>query len=554
MLRAPGVVRLLVGSALVVGSSTGQDQLPIKSADLRALYRIKAAELGSVGGNPKSKIPDTLYNLADRYGPRLTNSPQFRHAADWAIQQLSDWGMANVHKEKWTVAAGAAPLPGWQCTFFSASMLEPSHQPLIAMPEAWSPATDGSVTGEAVLLDVPQTAEELERMRGKLTGKILLVGGPALPLPLPVAPLIHRFTATELADLSTEPIPMPSPSSVLPGPPESLWPKIEDWLGQEKFLAVFRTDIAAIEEGSPREHYRYESGTIYSPGFNVLSQPHPRPTAIISAEHYNRIARLLARNQPVKVQVEIRTELDETDQRESFNVIAEIPGTGPRKQEVVMVGAHLDSWPYATGATDNAIGCAVAMEAMRILRTLNQPMDRTVRLALWGGEEQGLLGSRAYVKEHFADRSDMQLKPEHEHFSVYFNVDGGSGKIQGIYLRHNEMARPIFEDWFAALKDLTSGTVSIRDIDTEANALSDHMAFDGVGLPAFQFLQDPLDFESRSRHTNMDTSDRVQLADAEQMAVVLASFLYNAATRADKLPRKELPPPQRPRGDAKRAN
>jgi len=554
MLRASGVVRLLIGLALFVGSSTGQDQLGTKSADLRALYRIKTAEFGSTGGDPKSKIADTVYNLADRFGPRLTNSPQFRHAADWAIQQLSDWGMANVHKEKWVVAAGAAPLPSWQCTFFSASMLEPSYQPLIAMPEAWSPATGGSVTGEAVLLNLPQTAEELERMRGKLTGKIILVGGPALPLPLLTEPLVHRFTSGELADLSTEPIPIPSPFSALPGPPQSLWEKIEDWLGEEKFLAVFRTDIPAIEEGSRKEHYRHEGGTIYSPGFNVLSEPHPRPTAILAAEHYNRIARLLTHNQPVKVQVEIKTELDETVQRESFNVIAEIPGAGPRKQEVVMVGAHLDSWPYATGATDNAIGCAVAMEAMRILRTLNLPMDRTVRLALWGGEEQGLLGSRAYVKEHFADRADMQLKPEHDHFSVYFNVDGGSGKIQGIYLRHNEMARPIFEDWFTALKDLTSGTVSIRDIDTEADVASDHLAFDAVGLPAFQFVQDPLDFESRSRHTNMDTSDRVQLADAEQMAVVLASFLYNAATRPDKLPRKELPPPQRPQPGSKRGN
>jgi Zn-dependent M28 family amino/carboxypeptidase len=181
-------------------------------------------------------------------------------------------------------------------------------------------------------------------------------------------------------------------------------------------------------------------------------------------------------------------------------------------------------------------------------------MDRTVRLALWGGEEQGSLGSRAYVKEHFADRADMQPKPEHDNLSVYFNVDGGSGKIQGIYLRHNEMARPIFEDWFAALKDLTSGAVSIRDIDTERPVFSDHVAFDEVGLPAFHFLQDPLDFESRSRHTNMDTFDRIQLTDAEQMTVVVASFLYNAATRADKLPRKELPPPQRPRPDLKRGN
>ncbi|MDQ2948552.1 MAG: M20/M25/M40 family metallo-hydrolase [Acidobacteriota bacterium] len=315
--------------------------------------------------------------------------------------------------------------------------------------------------------------------------------------------------------------------------------KLDEFGAREKPLAVLRTGVG-IQTGEFTTGV-FQGGTVWAGPLVHLAKP--LPMAILAAEHYNRIGRLLARKVPVKVQLEIRTEVDETYKNESFNVIGEIPG-GAKKEEIVMVGAHLDSWPFATGATDNAIGCAVAMEAMRILRSLK--MDRTVRLALWGGEEQGRLGSRAYVKEHFANRADMRLKPEHEELSAYFNIDGGSGRIRGIYLRRNEMARPIFENWFVALKDLTSGAVSIRDIDDEKPAFSDHMSFDEVGLPGFQFLQDPLDFETRSLHTNMDTFDRIQTGDSEQMAVVVASFLYNAATRSEKLPRKELPAPQQP--------
>ena len=396
MLSTQGVVCLLLGSALSVGSSAGQDQSGSKSAELRALYKIKTAEIGSTGGNPKSKIADTVYNLTDRYGPRLTNSPQFRQAADWTIHQLNDWGLVNVHKEAWD-PPGGVPLPSWQVTAFSASIIAPSFQPIIAVPEAWSPATNGSVTGQAMMMELPRNAEELESMRGKLTGKILLVGGPAFELRLPTVPLAHRLTSDELIELSTEPIPIQSPFPERSGPPPSGMldeETIEKWLSQEKPLALFQKSDPGPPDDSRDVH---QSGTVYGPGVNVLTWPSPRPMAILAAEHYNRIARLLTHNQPVKVQVEIRTEVDETVPRESFNVIAEIPGTGPSKQEAVMVGAHLDSWHYATGATDNAIGCAVAMEALRVLRTLNLPMDRTVRLALWGGEEQGMLGSRAYV-------------------------------------------------------------------------------------------------------------------------------------------------------------
>jgi Zn-dependent M28 family amino/carboxypeptidase len=222
---------------------------------------------------------------------------------------------------------------------------------------------------------------------------------------------------------------------------------------------------------------------------------------------------------------------------DAFNVVAEIPGT-TKPNELVMVGGHFDSWHMGTGATDNAAGSAVAMEVMRILKSLNLKMDRTVRMALWSGEEEGLLGSRAYVKEHFADTATMKTTAEHDGFAGYFNIDNGTGRIRGIYLQGNEMVRPIFEQWFAALKDLTPGVITVRNTGG-----TDHQSYDAVGLPGFQFIQDPMDYDTRTHHSNMDVYDRIQQADMEQMAIIEAVFVYNAATRPDKLPRKDLPPP-----------
>jgi len=282
---------------------------------------------------------------------------------------------------------------------------------------------------------------------------------------------------------------------------------------------------------------RGESGTYFGGGANRAGDPTTNIPAInITAENYNRIARLVAHNVPVKLSFDIKTKFDTNT--DSFNVVGEIPGA-TKPNEVVMVGGHFDSWHYGTGATDNAVGSAVAMEVMRILKTLNLKMDRTVRLGLWGGEEEGLLGSRAYVKDHFADPAVMKPTPEHEGFAGYFNIDNGTGRIRGIYLQGNEMVRPIFEQWFAALKDITPGVVTIRNTGG-----TDHQSFDGVGLPGFQFIQDPMDYDTRTHHSNMDVYDRVQAGDLEQMAVIEAAFVYNAATRADKLPRKELPAAQ----------
>ena len=262
---------------------------------------------------------------------------------------------------------------------------------------------------------------------------------------------------------------------------------------------------------------RGQSGIVFaSNGSSRAGDPTKNlPSLAITAEHYNRIARLLEHNVPVKLSFDIKVEWD-TTKTEAFNVIAEIPGT-TKPNELVMVGGHFDSWHMGTGATDNAVGSAVAMEVMRILKSLNLKMDRTVRMALWSGEEEGELGSQAYVKEHFADPQDMKLKPEHDGFAGYFNIDNGTGKIRGIYLQGNEMVRPIFEQWFAAIKDLTPGAITIRNTGG-----TDHQSFDAVGLPGFQFIQDPMDYDTRTHHSNMDVYDRVQQADLEQMAVIEA--------------------------------
>jgi Zn-dependent M28 family amino/carboxypeptidase len=256
----------------------------------------------------------------------------------------------------------------------------------------------------------------------------------------------------------------------------------------------------------------------------------------MAAEHYNRIVRLLEHQITVKLQFEVKASFDENP--DSFNVVAEIPGK-TKPEEVVMVGGHFDSWHYGTGATDNAAGSAAAMEAVRILKALNLNMDRTVRLALWSGEEQGLLGSRAYVKEHFADPATMKTTAEHEKFAAYFNVDNGTGKIRGVYLQGNEMVAPIFEQWLKPFKDLGATTLTIRNTGG-----TDHLSFDAVGLPGFQFIQDTMDYNTRTHHSNMDVYDRVQAADMMQISAIEASFVYLAATRPEKLPRKPLPPPQ----------
>lgn len=505
--------------------------------DLNIVHKLKVAEFGGGGrggGQAGSKVMDTMWHLTDQYGPRLTDSPQFRAAGAWAVGQLKEWGLSNVQLEKWsTKDVTTGPIPGWQVTGYSGAMVEPSYMPLIGMPVAWTSGTNGPLTAEVVVAPVT-TPADMEKYRGKLKGKIVLTS-PLQELTFPAAPLGSRYTAEQLTDLTQDLIRAPGAGGGRGGDPALANMTPEQRTAFAAKLRSFFKDEGALM--TLQATARGQSGTLFGGGAVRTGDPTKNlPQVSLTAEHYNRIVRLVAHNIPVKLSFDIRTEFS-TD-TDSFNVIAEIPGaTKPR--EVVMVGGHFDSWHYGTGATDNAAGSAVAMEVMRILKSQNLKMDRTVRLALWGGEEQGLLGSAAYVKAHFADPAVMKPSAEHDNLSGYFNVDNGTGRIRGIYLQGNEMVRPIFESWFAALKDVTPGVVTIRETGG-----TDHQSFDRVGLPGFQFIQDQMDYNTRTHHSNMDVYDRVQADDLEQIAMIEALFVYNAATRPDKLPRKELPPPQ----------
>ncbi|MGD0667174.1 MAG: M20/M25/M40 family metallo-hydrolase [Bryobacteraceae bacterium] len=503
---------------------------PQERVDLNVIHKIKTEEF------EHSKVMDIMYNLTDRYGPRLTNSPQFRAAGDWAVKQLEDWGLSKVHLEKWGPFGN-----GWECDYFAAGMMEPTYQPLIGMPVAWTMGTNGPVTGEAMLAPI-LTPADLEKFHGKLEGKIVLVSEPR-ELPFPATPLGHRYTAEELNDLALDLIPTggrggrggpPGPPPGPPGQPNMTFRELRAFRQRQQAFWREEKPAVVVQISSIGE-----SGTLVGGGADREHADNP-PQVILAAEHYNRIARLLQHEVPVKLSFDIKNRFL-TENPDSFNVLAEIPG-GVKADELVMVGGHFDSWHYGTGATDNGAGATLAMEVMRILKSLNLKMDRSVRMALWGGEEEGLLGSAAYVKEHFADPTVMKPTAEHAKLSGYFNIDNGTGRIRGIYLQGNEMARPIFESWFTALKDLTPGIVTIRNTGG-----TDHQSFDAVGLPGFQFIQDPMDYFTRTHHTNMDVYDRIQQQDMEEMAVIEADFVYNAATRADKLPRKDLPAP-RPAG------
>ncbi len=528
--------------------------------DLNVIHRIKVAELGSGGGfgggggasgggRAASQVMNIVYNLTDRYGPRLTNSPQFRRAGEWAVGQMKEWGLSNVHLEKWPTAGGrGGAIPGWEVISYSGAMIEPTYMPIIGYPQAWSGSTDGPLTGEVVLAPV-QLPADLEKWHGKLKGKIVFMSQ-MQDLPFPETALAHRYTDQELEGLIPELLPSGRGGRggrAGQNPLANLTPE-ERQAFTEKQRTFYKDEGAlALVTASARG----ESGTVFaSNGSARTGDPTKNiPSVAITAENYNRIMRLVEHQVPVKLSFDIKTKFDMND-TDSFNVIADIPGA-TKPEEVVMVGGHFDSWHMGTGATDNAAGSAVAMEVMRVLKSLNLKMDRTVRLALWGGDEQGLLGSAAYVKAHYADPAVMKPTSEHDKFDAYFNIDNGTGRIRGIYLQGNEMARPIFEQWFAPLKDLTPGVVTIRNTGG-----TDHQSFDRVGLPGFQFIQDPMDYDTRTHHSNMDVYDRIQQADMTQMAIIEAVFVYHAATRPEKFPRVDLPAPQPQggRGRGGRAN
>ncbi|HXP89099.1 MAG TPA: M20/M25/M40 family metallo-hydrolase [Bryobacteraceae bacterium] len=537
------IIAATAGSLVLLFMPAGsvlQAQTP-ERVDLDAIHQIK------IEATQNSKVMEHLFYLTDVSGPRVTNSPGFFAAADWVVKQLREWGL-DAHQEKWGPYGR-----GWTYTYFSAHLIEPQYAPMIGFPLAFTPSTNGAVTAEAMLVNLANDAD-LERTKGKLKGKVVLLGAGRDMQMITTAPG-RRYTDSDLATIALAPEAAPQ---IGPRPPGSdalaangggnggrggrgganAQPNQQQQRQFQNRLNQFLHDEApavVVRMGTGRS----EGGTVFGQagGSRDPKEAVPAPMAILTPEHYNRVARLLDHKIPVKMEFNIQAKFFD-DTTDSINVIGEIPG-GSKKDELVMIGAHLDSWQGGTGATDNAAGSAVMIEALRILKTLNLPLNRTVRMALWSGEEEGLLGSRAYVTEHFAAREDMKLKPEHAKLSAYFNVDNGSGKIRGVYLQGNDMMRPVFDAWFKPFQDMGAGTISVRNTGG-----TDHQSFDAVGLPGFQFIQEPLEYDSRTHHSNMDVYDRVQKADMEQMAAIVASFVYQAANREQMLPRKPLPKPQ----------
>jgi hypothetical protein len=470
-------------------------------------------------GSQHSRIMEVMGYLTDVYGPRLTNSPNIRAAAEYTVKTLNDWGLANVHEETWGPFGH-----GWSSELFDANEIAPQHFPLIAYPKAWTPGTNGPVTAEAVYAKI-EKEEDFSTYRGKLKGKFVLTA-PMRAVEAQFAAPAHRLTDQELTDLAQLPAPPPPPDQAAL---DHLHKQLEF---NEKLLKfMIGEGPAAWIEPAP-----HDGGTltVMAGGPRDPKAPPVPPRVSVDIEHYGRIFRTLEKNIPVTLRIDIANKFYD-DNLNSFNIVAEIPGTD-KADEVVMLGAHFDSWASGTGATDNAAGSAVTMEAMRILKASNARMRRTVRLALWTGEEEGLLGSRAYVLEHFADRTTMERKPGHAKLSAYFNVDNGTGKIRGIYLQGNEAVRPIFEKWMEPFKPEGMTTLSAR-----GTGGTDHVSFDEVGLPGFQFIQDPIEYDTRTHHTNMDVYERIQEADMKQMAAIVATFVYQTANADALLPRKPLP-------------
>jgi hypothetical protein len=507
-------------------------QAPLEKIDYEAIYKIKEE------GFQRSQVMDIMSWLTDVYGPRLTNSPGFRKAGDWAVKEMTSWGLANAKLEPFVTPNGPFGR-GWSNDTFLMQATTPGGTfPVYGMSTAWTAGTNGHVKGEAAYA-VIETPEDLTRFKGQLRGKFVLTT-PMREVTALWEPIARRYTAQELAAIETE-----SDAAArggrggqrAGGPGRQGGPG--GGRGGVPNFAQQRTQFFKDEgvAGLITTAGRSDSGNVLLGG-NSANRPANvtdlgLPQIVIAIEHYGRIVRTLERKMPVTIEANIVNTFH--DNTESFNVVAEIPGTD-KADEIVMLGAHFDSWHGGTGATDNASGSAVMMEAMRILKQSGLKMRRTVRIGLWGGEEQGLLGSRAYVTQHFADRATMALKPAHGKFSAYFNMDNGTGAFRGIYLQGNEAVRPVFEAWMKPFENLGMTTATIRDTGS-----TDHVAFDAVGLPGFQFIQDPVEYSTRSHHTTMDTYERIQEEDLRKNAVIVAAFVYHAANRDAILPRKPLP-------------
>lgn len=515
---------------LILALSVTWTVLPAAQAE-----KLDAATLARIRdeGLNRSQVMDHISWLSDVYGPRLTGGPEIMQASEWALKRFADWGLANAHRERWPFGRG------WSLVRFSAHMIAPQVQPLIGFPASWTPGTGGIVTADVVRVQIDGDAD-FAKYRGTLRGRIVLTQ-PERAVALLEGPVVLRMTPKDFAEAATIP------------PPAAR--ERRDTAFRDRLRQFYKSEgvVALLDRGSDSymaaggsdlswQQQRTDGGTVF-PGADGSRNADPAsavPRVTLAVEHYNRMVRILDKGLPVRVELNIQTAFHDETAPNGFNVVAEIPGVDPLlKDEVVLIGGHFDSVAAATGATDNATGSAAVMEAMRILTAVGARPRRTIRLALWGGEEEGLLGSRAYVRQHLGDPATMQLKPAHAKLSAYFNSDNGTGRIRGVWLQSNLAVRPIFEQWIAPLADLGVVALGPRSVTS-----TDHVSFDAVGIPAFQFMVDRLEYNSRTHHSTMDTFDRVQRDDMIQHATVIAVFAYNAAMRDERLPRKALPAPR----------
>jgi carboxypeptidase Q len=548
MIRRPFSILLLTLAALSATPSYTTENL-----DWATIGKIRDE------GFRRSQVMETAAQITDVHGPRLSGSPQYKQAALWAKQQLESWGLANAHLEGFEFGRG------WSFERSSAHVVAPVTFPLVAIPKAWTAGTGGSVRGKVVRVKVDSEAD-VEKWKGKLAGMVVWAGDSReLRSPEDKGPF-QRYSDKELDELEQYQIPgtrgARGPGG---GPPFDR----EAYLRRRRLSAALDKLYAAEKPLAVVEPSTRDANVLLlgSGGSRKKGDPQAVTQLVVSAVQWSRVARLLERKLEVEVELDVRTSFYEND-TSGYNIVAELPG-GDKKSELVMVGAHFDSWHPGTGATDNAAGSAVMMEVMRILKAIDAKPRRTIRIGLWGGEEQGLIGSRAYVSEHFASRppqpeprpedlpsflrndppAPMTLKPEHAKLAAYFNLDNGTGKIRGIYLQENASVKPVFEGWLAAVEDLGVKRITMRNTGG-----TDHQSFDSVGLPGFQFIQDPIEYEGSffaTHHTDMDVYDRLQREDLMQAAVVIATFAWTAASRDEPLPRKPLPPLAAPPPPAK---
>ncbi len=559
-------------------------------------------------GLKRSQVMMTLSYLTDVIGPRLTGSPNMKRANEWTRDRLAAWGLANAHLEPWGPFGR-----GWSLKRFSAQVIEPQCIPVIAYPKAWSPGIEGTLSAPLVYFDARSEAD-FARFKGRIKGAIVLTA-PATVVTAHFEPLGHRKTDSELLELADAPEPaargfgrrgqgQPGQEGQGPGqrqgraqagdgrPAPGGQPRAGRFQMTPERRAQF--ELAAkkaqflAEQGAALlidPSSRGDGGTLFvqsasipgaspfgAPGqaqparrVSVYDKDAPKivPQIVMSQEHYNRLVRMIEQGEHPKMVVDLSVQFHDDDLM-AYNTVAEIPGTD-KKDEIVMLGGHMDSWHSGTGATDNGAGVSVAMEAVRILQALNLKPRRTIRIGLWSGEEEGLLGSRAFVTQHFgrsparmgggppagpgaapsrngdgaasaSNSNDAAPKPEYAKFSSYFNLDNGTGKIRGIYLQGNEAVRPIFRKWLQPFREMGASTISLSNTGG-----TDHQSFDGIGLPGFQFIQDEVEYDTRTHHSNQDVFDRIQAEDMKQAAVIMASFVYNAAMMDEKLPRKPEP-------------